>query len=89
MTHRYGQVIRVTPAADRPGSFEWRGATYLVKEVLASWHLRDRWWERPAGGSPAGASDRLYFRVRCADEQVFDLYYDAMSDRWVLDRAHD
>jgi hypothetical protein len=35
---------------------------------------------------------RAYFRVCCrgpAGEQVFDLYHNAMSNRWVLDVAHD
>ncbi len=90
MAHRYGHQIDVTLAAGTPGSFQWRGDGYRVAEVLATWHLRDRWWEQSAGDAPAvGASDRTYYRVRCAGEQIFDLYYDAVSERWVLDRAHD
>jgi hypothetical protein len=37
-------------------------------------------------------TDRVYYRVRCVDpegEQIFDLYYDAATGQWVLDRAHD
>jgi hypothetical protein len=88
MAHRYGRPIVVTLAAGVPRDFAWRGATYQIREVLATWHLRDRWWE-PARADAAGASDRTYYRVRCVDEQVFDLYHDRVGDRWVLDRAHD
>ncbi len=38
------------------------------------------------------ATERIYYRVVCRDPQgiqVFDLYYDAASGQWMLDRAHD
>lgn len=94
MAHRYGQPVPVILAGDRPSSFEWHGAHYRVAEVLATWHLRDRWWARgsaapTADSAAATASDRHYYRVRCADEQVFDLYHDVERALWVLDRAHD
>ena len=86
MAHRYGQPIQMTLAAGgQPSAFGWRGARYRIVETLSTWRLRDRWWETPGGG----ASDRTYYRVRCAGEQFFDLYYDAASDVWMLDRAHD
>ena len=87
MAHRYGQPVPVTLAGDQPSSFEWHSAHYRVAEVLATWHLRDRWWAR--GSAAAAASDRHYYRVRCADEQVFDLYHDVERALWVLDRAQD
>lgn len=37
-------------------------------------------------------TERTYYRVLCRDpqgEQVFDLYYDAATEQWVLDRVHD
>ncbi len=37
-------------------------------------------------------TERSYYRVLCRGpegEQVFDLYYDAASGQWVLDRIHD
>ena len=37
-------------------------------------------------------TERVYYRVLCRDPggvQVFDLYEDAASGRWMLDRAHD
>lgn len=89
MTHRYRQPVQVIYAAQELASFEWRGVRYRVREVLATWHLCDRWWERHLDGAAATASDRLYYRVRCVDEEVFDLYYDRASAVWVLDCAHD
>ena len=112
MSRCLGQPVRVTRAAGgEPAAFAWRGAQYHVAEVLARWHLVDRWWLASPQTAPAGtpdapaattaahrglrdasvraASDREYYRVRCADHQVFDLYYDAAADVWVLDRAHD
>lgn len=86
MAHRYGQPIQMSlTAGGEPSAFEWRGARYRIVEALATWRLRDRWWETVAGG----ASDRRYYRVRCSGEQFFDVYYDAAVDQWVLDRAHD
>jgi hypothetical protein len=102
MSRLLGQVVVVTCAAGRePTAFTWRGAEYRVVEVLARWHLVDRWWlasaqvaARVSGtgvrdASRRAASDREYYRVRCADQQVFDLYFDAATGVWVLDRAHD
>jgi len=48
------------------------------------------WGAPPADALPP--TDRVYYRVRCVDpegEQIFDLYYDAATGQWVLDRAHD
>lgn len=46
MAHQYRQRILVTLRANgEPGGILWRGAAYSVAEVLAHWHLRDRWWE--------------------------------------------
>ena len=99
MAHRYGHPISVTlvSATGRPQSFLWRGRCYRVAEVFSIWRLCDRWWERPAHPAAAtaigsGASDRTYYRVRCPSgdgEQLFDLYHDVVTDRWVLDCAHD
>lgn len=93
MAHRYHHPIQVTQAHGRPTRFVWRETAYLVAEVLATWHLQDRWWQ-PATGingvpQPERASNRHYYRVRCADQQTFDLYYDAAQDCWVLDCVHD
>ena len=80
-----------------PAAFFWHGAWYHVDAVLASWRLRDRWWAAPAAdvadvADVARPTERTYYRVLCRDpagEQVFDLYYDAASGQWMLDRAHD
>lgn len=84
-----------------PVSFKWRDMWYQVDAVLATWRLRDRWWAAPiadvATGTDVAAdalppTERVYYRVRCVDprgEQIFDLYYDAASGRWLIDRAHD
>ena len=108
MAHRYGHLVAVDAIGGQPAAFTWRGVQYAVRDVLATWHLRDRWWEpappsapcaggsggssasiRASAGGSTGASDRHYYRVRCAGEQIFDLYYDAAVDHWVLDRVYD
>lgn len=35
------------------------------------------------------ASDRFYYRVHCTSGLQCDIYYDAASSAWVLDRVHD
>lgn len=90
MTRHYGQPITVTVTVPRaegsvgpPAAFRWRGVRYRVREVLATWHLRDRWWEAtpppdappnapptPPTAATAGASDRHYYRLRCTVSTV-------------------
>lgn len=91
MTHRYHHPIKVTQAYGHPTRFVWRNTRYVVAEVLATWHLQDRWWQPATPGvDPATrASDRQYYRVRCADQQTFDLYCDVAQGCWVLDCVHD
>ena len=88
MAHRYRHAVRVTCADELPHQFRWREREYTVAEILATWHLRDRWWVQPEEGT-AGASDRHYFRVHCVDGLLCDLYHDVAADTWVLDRVHD
>jgi hypothetical protein len=95
--HHYMRPIRVKlNERGQPVRFRWYGAWYPVSAVLSTWRLMDRWWEQPRPGGDVSirthAQDRTYFRVLCsgpADEQVFDLYYDAVTNSWVLDTAHD
>jgi hypothetical protein len=102
VAHRYRHPIQVSCSADLPASFIWRGARYRIVEVLSTWHLQDRWWQpttapAPSSTAPSTApsiastqeSDRRYYRVRCADQQTFDLYYDTVSACWILDCVHD
>ncbi len=92
MAHQYGQPIEVTSLASEPQSFMWHGREYTIVEILAAWHLRDRWWNPPRAGIPPNlesASDRHYYRVQCADGLLCDVYYDAARAEWVLDRVHD
>jgi len=90
MTRRYGHPIAVTCAAGQPRRFTWRGLTYTVAEIYATWHLRDRWWVQPSEQLPAAPeSDRLYYRVRCREGLLCDLYHDTARGAWVLDRVHD
>lgn len=100
MTRRYGHAISVTVAGSHLTGFQWNGTPYRVVEVLAAWHLRDRWWE--TGGADASiangvvsthvqstASNRYYYRVRCASGLICDIYHDVVSDAWVLDCVYD
>ena len=93
MAHLYCLPVRVERSlTGAPASFVWHGVTYEVAEVLATWHLMDRWWMQGAESAHAGNggySNRTYFRVRCPDHQVFDLYFDAAQNVWILETAHD
>ena len=99
MAHRYGQPVAVIRAADgTPAHIRWQGSVYAIAEVFATWHLMDRWWERPVNPATAiyslrrGEQARTYYRVCCrgtAGDQVFDLYHDAVTNQWVLGVAPD
>jgi Domain of unknown function (DUF6504) len=87
MAHQYLQPILVTARSGRPLRFTWREMAYTVVEILSTWRLSDRWWESAA--HPHGASDRHYYRLRCEDGLLCEVYYDAAQQVWILDRVHD
>jgi hypothetical protein len=100
MSHRYGAVISVRQAGETPETLCWRGTTYRVVEVLATWHLRTRWWEqqtprpdlREALAPTTTAkqpSDRFYYRLLCVQGLICELFFDAEQGTWVLDRVYD
>ena len=68
MAHRYGHPVKVKRAADGSlVSFRWQGSMYAIAEVFSTWHLMDRWWERPVNPATAtyslrhGEQDRTYY----------------------------
>jgi hypothetical protein len=84
MAHQYRQLVRIElDATSTPAVIEWRGARYVVAEVLSRWHLMDRWWD------PERASDRHYWRLRTPDHQIFEVYFDLVPRVWMLDRVQD
>lgn len=98
MTRRYGELILVAQRtnSDHPRCFIWRGTTYRVLAVLATWHLQDRWWKPASEGNADSSkpledqeSDRYYFRLDCSPGLLCELYFDAACDRWILDRVYD
>lgn len=107
MTRRYGDFILVAQqtGTSYPRCFIWRGITYRVVAILATWHLRDRWWNPAPQGADRSThssgslatqderadleSDRHYFRLDCSPGLLCDLYFDAAVDRWILDRVFD
>jgi hypothetical protein len=95
MTKRYGDPILVAESTiSQPRCFIWRGTMYRVQEVLAIWHLQDRWWdaklrEQHTGVQTAGESDRQYYRLDCSPELLCEIYFDSVSDSWILDRVYD
>jgi hypothetical protein len=90
MTRYYGQPITVTCAQDgQPDRFIWHGREYVILEVLATWHLRDHWWLQGLASAPHDASNRTYYRARCADQVYVELYYEAVGEQWILDRLYD
>lgn len=104
MAHRYAQVIIPVPSAATepdplgvavppPHAFSWRGQDYMVRSVLARWHLEARWWEAAPSAARRGASptasDRSYYRLVCVPDLLCEVYYDARAGQWVLDVVYD
>jgi len=74
----FGRQIEVTTDGDikSPVSFRFDGRDYAIEEVLEYWPDygfggasagRKRWWQR---------HHRNYYRVRTAQGEVYELYYD-------------
>lgn len=69
-----------------PNGFIWRGETYRIVEMVSEWHDYRRKGRMARNMQPAHARaaerrgswgvGRDWFRVRTAEERVFDLYYD-------------
>jgi hypothetical protein len=64
-----------------PTQFEWRGNTYVVKDVIGRWRVEGRWW--------VDGRDREYWRVEARGGAVWDLYHDRVNDEWRLERLWD
>jgi len=94
-----GEEVQVERGPLGPVQF-WRGQSrYLVGELLDSWVETAPWWRRGAGG---GASSDLVAtqevwrveavragRSRTSFAGVYDLFWDAVGNRWWLVRVHD
>ena len=90
MAHHLSHPVAAQAREDgAPLAFTWRGVMHRVR-VSGRWRLSTRWWE------PADTVDRHYFRVITADQQIFELYFEAAptaripeTKRWVLDICQD
>lgn len=82
----FDETPRFTKSPGCPDRFNWREQTYEVAELLSQWHdfgrrgrmaqnMRPEHLEMAAQRGSWGVG-RFYFRVRTADERIFDLYYD-------------
>ncbi|GIV97221.1 MAG: hypothetical protein KatS3mg057_1878 [Herpetosiphonaceae bacterium] len=59
-----------------PARFMWRGEQHRIRRV-------ERVWSRPGRGA---RSPRTYFRVRCYNDKVFDIFQDVRLNAWYLER---
>ena len=85
VTRRYGHPILVQVYHGHLLSFTWRGTHYQVYTVLDTWHLQDRWWT----SVERGGSDRTYYRLDCSNDLQCEVYFDAVTGIWILDRVYD
>jgi hypothetical protein len=59
-----------------PQRFMYRGEERKVRRVEKVWAERATWRKPP----------RQIYRVRCQDDQMFDLVHDVRLDAWYLER---
>ena len=62
-----------------PHRFMYRGEERRVRQVEKSWGEAATWRKPP----------RRFFRVRCHDNQVFNLIHDVQLDAWYLERTEE
>lgn len=60
-----------------PQRFMYRGEERLIRRVEKSWGEAAT-WRKPA---------RRFFRVRCQDDQIFNLIHDVQLDVWYLEHT--
>jgi hypothetical protein len=69
-----------------PSAFSWQGQKVAIHEVLSEWHDYQRRGRMARNMQPAHARaaesrgswgvGQDYYRVRCQDGRIFELYYD-------------
>jgi hypothetical protein len=70
-------LLRETRFNYLPARFIDRGMERRVKRVERRWDVRSG-WRQPAG---------RYFRVRCSDGSVCDLFHDVALNAWYIKRG--
>jgi hypothetical protein len=85
MAQHFGKPIHVWLRGGSPVHFRWNSADYPINEVLSTWRMHGRWWGVGRSTHLPASSERQYYRVRCPDQRVFDLYFDSIGGLWVLD----
>ena len=63
-----------------PAAFVWCQRRWRIDRVLQTWSIDTGWWRDELH------IDRRYLRV-VAQGRVFDLFYDRVQRRWLLERA--
>jgi hypothetical protein len=100
LTRIYNDLIAVTVADGLPTTIRWRDGVYRVAQINEPWRLMDRWWQSGATGaqsseqdSAQSRSDRTYYRVQCVsaagEDLTCDIYFEAVSGVWMLERVYD
>ncbi len=59
-----------------PTQFFWRGVAHQVHKIERVWSARG-WYRKPP---------RNYFRVRCHDNQVLNIFQDVRLNAWYVER---
>jgi hypothetical protein len=60
----------------QPRAFLWRGRRHAIYDIVARWAATGKFW-RP--------SERTYWRVRCQDGALYDIYQDGIANTWHLE----
>ena len=81
----------VSSAAEAPLTFDWRGRTYRVLQVLGHWREDAGWWRRP-DGQPIRIQQTDLWRVEARNgvpesRGVYELVH--RDGQWTLDRVWD
>jgi len=77
------QLKQAPAGVKEPEAFTWRGTRYVIEEILSAWvdagKPSRKWYQR---------RHRNYFRVRCDDSRVYELYLERPSFRctWILSK---
>ena len=91
VTVDFRQAPMLEKRPDPPAAFVWRGQTWHVTEVLATWFDYERTGRQARNMAPAHLETalrrgswgvgRYFFRVRIEDGRAFDLYFDRAPEK--------
>ena len=82
------EPLQVHSQGQWPQRIEWRGRSFAVVEVLATWCIEGRWWQDPSRGGARRRYFRLHLQTAHRGEFCVEVFRTGTGE-WMLWRVTD